>query len=106
VTWITDENGNRASIELWGSESAARESLQTLKDCSRCSNCSRCSDLKDSSPEELGKTNPLYYYVPVVDDLHRRIYAAASHPEALAMGAWHTCEKTHCRAGWRLLWQA
>jgi hypothetical protein len=28
------------------------------------------------------------------------VYAAASRPEALAMKAVHTCENTHCRAGW------
>jgi hypothetical protein len=38
--------------------------------------------------------------IPVVENLHQKIYEAASQPEALAMDAWHTCEKTHCRAGW------
>jgi hypothetical protein len=28
------------------------------------------------------------------------VFAAASNPKALAMDTWHTCEKTHCRAGW------
>jgi hypothetical protein len=28
------------------------------------------------------------------------IYDAASQPKALNMTDWHTCEKTHCRAGW------
>jgi hypothetical protein len=36
----------------------------------------------------------------LVSDLHKRIYEAASAPGALAMNSWHTCEKTHCRAGW------
>jgi hypothetical protein len=35
-----------------------------------------------------------------VADLHRKIYEAVSQPEALDMGDWHTCETTHCRAGW------
>ena len=57
-TWITDENGNRASVEYWGSEEAARKSLANLKecrncsncsDCSRCSGCSGCSDCSDCS---------------------------------------------------------
>jgi hypothetical protein len=30
TTWITDENGNRASIEYWGSKEKAREALATL----------------------------------------------------------------------------
>jgi hypothetical protein len=37
---------------------------------------------------------------PVITDIHRRVYEAASQPGALSMGAWHTCATTHCRAGW------
>ena len=40
--WITDDNGNRASVERWGSEKAARASLETLVSCVRCENCVRC----------------------------------------------------------------
>jgi len=28
------------------------------------------------------------------------VLAGASVPGALAMGDWHTCNTTHCRAGW------
>ena len=38
--------------------------------------------------------------VPVIPDIHKAIYAAASNPKALEMSSWHKCEKTHCRAGW------
>ena len=38
--------------------------------------------------------------MPVIPDIHKVIYAAASQPKALDMRDWHTCEKTHCRAGW------
>ena len=38
--------------------------------------------------------------VPVIPDIHRRVYEAASAPDALDMSDWHTCETTHCRAGW------
>ena len=38
--------------------------------------------------------------IPIVADLHKVIYAAASQPKALKMSNWHTCENTHCRAGW------
>jgi uncharacterized protein YjbI with pentapeptide repeats len=37
---------------------------------------------------------------PIVQDLHKKIYAAASQPGAFDMATWHTCETTHCRAGW------
>jgi hypothetical protein len=41
--------------------------------------------------------------IPVIPDIHKAIYAAASNPKALAMDNWHTCEKTHCRAGWAVV---
>jgi len=28
------------------------------------------------------------------------MYEAASQPKSLEMSQWHTCKKTHCRAGW------
>jgi uncharacterized protein YjbI with pentapeptide repeats len=38
--------------------------------------------------------------VPAIPDIHRAVYQAASKPNALNMGNWHTCDTTHCRAGW------
>ena len=38
--------------------------------------------------------------VPFIENIHQRIYEAVSKPGALDMGSWHTCETTHCRAGW------
>ena len=46
-------------------------------------------------PTELGPPP-----VPVIPEIHKAIYAAVSAPGALDMGTWHTCENTHCRAGW------
>jgi hypothetical protein len=40
------------------------------------------------------------FKVPVIPNIHQAVYAAASAPGALEMRDWHTCEKTHCRAGW------
>ena len=36
---------------------------------------------------------------PVIPDIHRAVYAAASQPGALDMSDWH-CGTAHCRAGW------
>lgn len=33
-------------------------------------------------------------------DLLRKVCESALQPEALNMGSWHTCETTHCLAGW------
>jgi len=38
--------------------------------------------------------------VPVLDDIHRKVYEAARVDGALDMTRWHACETTHCRAGW------
>lgn len=38
--------------------------------------------------------------IPVIPDIHKAVFAAVSQPKALDMGAWHTCDTTHCRAGW------
>lgn len=38
--------------------------------------------------------------VPKIEKIHQTIYAAVSKPGALDMSSWHSCETTHCRAGW------
>jgi len=39
--------------------------------------------------------------IPFVEELHKKLYAAVTaKPDALDMSTWHTCETTHCRAGW------
>ena len=40
------------------------------------------------------------FEVPVIDNIHQAVLAACSVEGALDMYAWHTCETTHCRAGW------
>lgn len=38
--------------------------------------------------------------IPKIDNIHTKVFAAVSTPNALKMDTWHTCETTHCRAGW------
>ena len=110
TTWITDDRGNRCSVEYWGSEEAAREALATLKNCDNCTNCSRCSDCSHlarlngkrnlhGDPEAVGSAGAPP--VPVIESIHARVLEAASAPGALKMSCpWHECATTHCRAGW------
>ncbi|HRI77259.1 MAG TPA: pentapeptide repeat-containing protein, partial [Alphaproteobacteria bacterium] len=36
-----------------------------------------------------------------IENIHQKVYEAASKPGALDMGCWHhICGTTHCRAGW------
>ncbi len=118
TTWIEGENGNRASVERWGSEEKARESLKNLPDCSDCSDCSdcfycsgcsccsscsdcfRCSGCFCCSSCSGRKSVGEMPEIPVIADIHKAVYAAASRPGALDMGRFHACETTHCRAGW------
>lgn len=116
--WVIDDNNNRANISKWGSEEKARESLMTLKDCTDCTDCYDCYDCASCT----GCTDCIGCYdcadctgchgctgrtsvsedssVPVISDIHKKVYQAVSVPGALDMGDWHTCDTTHCRAGW------
>ena len=40
--WVSDSNGNRASVAFWGSREKAEASLATLKDCHACHDCHDC----------------------------------------------------------------
>ncbi len=41
--------------------------------------------------------------IPVIPNIDRAILAAVQSPGcALDMAMWHTCETTHCRAGWAI----
>src|SRR5229473_4035954 len=136
ATWIEDKNGNRCSVERWGSHESAQKVLASCSGCSRCSGCSgcsRCSDCSDCSRcsdcsgcsrcsgcsgcsrcsdcsgcSGLENTAPAkgdykVPIVPVIPNIHKRIYAAVTAPSPknpLDMRDWHTCEMTHCRGGW------
>jgi hypothetical protein len=36
----------------------------------------------------------------VIPNIHQAVLEAVKVPEALDMDTWHTCDTTHCRAGW------
>jgi hypothetical protein len=38
-----------------------------------------------------------------IENIHSKIFAAVSAPNALDMSKWHTCGTTHCRAGWVII---
>ena len=50
-----------------------------------------------SRAEKARKRHP---EVPLVERLDQAILAAIDAGGILEMGSWHTCETTHCRAGW------
>ena len=76
-------------------------------DCSYCRGCSGCSGCRDRSycsdcsdcSDCVGKSDTLK--IPKIENIDKVIYAAVTAtPIALNMGRWHTCNTTHCRAGW------
>jgi hypothetical protein len=60
----------------------------------------RGADLRGASLRGADLRGASLRGVPKIPDIHKAIYEAASKPNALDMSAWHTCETTHCRAGW------
>jgi hypothetical protein len=46
------------------------------------------------------KTEDAGLKVPVIENIHTKVLEAVSAPKALNMSTWHSCDTTHCRAGW------
>jgi len=85
-------------------------------DCSGCYGCSRCSDCSDCSDcsgcydcsgcfrcSDLSPQKTEAFSIPAIDNIHQKIYEAASKPDAFCMSSWHKCKTVHCRAGWTVV---
>ena len=99
-----------AEFPNWLEMNETNEACWNCSDCSGCSGCSDCSDCsnigrlhyrQNLSPLSTAE-NPIPGFpdIPVIQNIHQRIFEAVSQPEALNMSDWHTCDTTHCRAGW------
>lgn len=92
------EKENERNIGCWDCSDCS-----DCSDCYNCSYCSSCSDCSDCSGcygcVDLNG-NKEAFSIPVLENIHKQVYEAASRPAALNMDDWHTCETTHCRAGW------
>jgi len=64
--------------------------------CARCTNCYCCFAGKGLSLFNGGEK----FAPPKIENIHQKVYDAASQDGALDMADWHTCDTTHCRAGW------
>jgi hypothetical protein len=62
-------------------------------DCSDCSGCYGCYDCSGEKRNEIPEA-------PAIENIHSKMFEAVSKPGSLDMSDWHTCETTHCRAGW------
>lgn len=102
--WIKDERGNKCSVLYFGSEEKAEIAIKSLKNCDNCINCSYCSYCRDCSDcsycsDKKGDTKAPA--IPKIENIHQKVLKATEATEnSLDMDSWHTCETTHCRAGW------
>jgi uncharacterized protein YjbI with pentapeptide repeats len=60
------------------------------------------ADLRRADLRRADLSDAVLSDVPVVENLHRKILQAIEGDGALEMSQWHTCETTHCRAGWAI----
>ncbi len=62
--------------------------------CSGCYGCTRCDSCTDLSESKKDLT------IPKIENIHSKILEAVNNPNSLDISNWHTCDATHCRAGW------
>lgn len=107
IKFVEDSNGNKCYVNYFGTIEKAQAALDSLEDCKNCINCSGCSGcsrcydcsvFSDLINVKNGlKPSP---FVPKIENIDKAVYEACLQPDALNMDTWHTCETTHCRAGW------
>ena len=81
-------DANRSPEEPQKTEAERRADFETRRHRSREE---RMRDFRERNPT-----------VPVVEHLDLRIVEAIESGGSLDMSAWHSCETTHCRAGWAI----
>lgn len=107
------EQDNKTNEGCWNCSRCSRCSecygCYDCSDCSRCSACHYCYDCYQIAQKSEGKElkgalqkeNTIAgLKVPVIDNIHQTIRQQVSNPDSLDMSSWHTCDTTHCRAGW------
>jgi len=60
------------------------------------------ADLSDANLSDANLSGAKGITAPVIEDIDGRILKAIEAGGRLEMGQWHTCETTHCRAGWAI----
>ena len=101
-----DASGNTSYFSYFGSEERALKAIESLKDCencrncSDCSGCSRCSGCLGCSDCSRLVNQTIDVWSASVPNLNQRVYEAVQGDGALNTSSWHSCETTHCWAGW------
>jgi len=86
------ENDNKTNRSCWNcSDCSDCSDCSYCSVCSYCSDCSGCSGCSDKK-EDINKA-------PKIQNLNKSVLAAVT-DNKLEMDNWHTCNTTHCWAGW------
>lgn len=77
-------------------------------DCSGCSDCSDCSDCLHKSNIKGTNSGQPAFEVPVIENIHQKVYEASHGNKALDMRKWHVCGTSPlpCRLGCSLGWKS
>ena len=81
------------------------------KKCYCCKGCSKCNDCfiqNDLLAKNSMKNANLSVYsgmnIPRIENIHQKVYEAATYEGALKMHTWHSeCGTAHCVAGWVII---
>ena len=96
VKWARKNGADLRDTNLRGSNLRyCNLSGSDLRDCNLSGSDLSGSNLRGSDLRDCNLSG-----APVIPNIHQAVYAAASQPDGLNMGDWHTCETTHCRGGW------
>lgn len=62
----------------------------------------RGADLRKSKISDcnIEKTKIDLSEVPIITNIHVKLYESINNAKCLDMGKWHSCNTTHCRSGW------
>jgi hypothetical protein len=81
----------------------------TCRNCFECADCIFCNNSKNctfgtyenhTSNIKNSGYGAGFPPIPTIENIHQEVLKAAGSEEALDMRRWHSCETTHCRAGW------
>jgi hypothetical protein len=57
--------------------------------------------LTQAAPVQSADNPDAGFKVPIIENIHQKVLEAVTAPNhTLNMTDWHSCETTHCRAGW------
>ena len=101
VEWARKNGANLIGANLFGADlSDANLRGANLRGANLFGANLRGANLRGANLSGANLSDANLRGAPKIENIHQAVYNAASAEGALNMGDWHTCETTHCRAGW------